>query len=711
MSEQKALQFLDKHDLECAICLERLREPKTLECLHSYCLHCLQSFIKTSGKIKCPKCCKIYDDLNQFDLNNLTSNEMLSCQVKYVGNIESGKPSTCSSCDNQPEYYCSECKMYLCGQCTQDHKKFPVLKDHSLYRLDKKEEDDFPDKCKFHSYRILEFYCSNCCKSGCEKCEHVLHCYQNGHNVIPFKIAVEEFNKNVTEVMKIAEEIKDKLKETSDTITKERSDFESRIQICRTAIGLQEENMMKKIQEKSRTTMADLDKIEQENKKVGVDVVKQIDSKLTQVNEMLPLFTTMMNKPEERETLKSHEANITDFRNEAWETKFDESSFKKLAPSFIPSKNLDRMIDLEGIGKIANANCAYEVSEDDKSITITKGQPFEVKVSSSAGSETCLLSATIFNESGEESATEVKHQGSGEYKITGRCQKVGDWKMKITAKGEEIKGSPVDIKVEAPGLVHTIDNTVNEKLIDVVLDKNGCLIVSSQSKQLFKFNQEYSFIGIMEVPGEANVFCMHQMDDGHIVYSDFLNKTVVMCDDQFKQICVFGKGSLKDPRGLTVNKETRTMYVADWKCHCVFKFHLDSGKLLSKIGPMGSNKGQMINPEGVTLTKEGNLIVADSRNHRIKMFDANDKFMRILVDSGEEDGYVESPYNIIIDCEENILISSINKLQLFDKNGVFIKRIDDGGLSIPGGLSLISNRPRRVAVADEDLNNLKIYNY
>ncbi|XP_071944440.1 uncharacterized protein [Antedon mediterranea] len=722
MSEQKALQFLDKNDLECAICLERLTEPKTLECLHSYCLHCLQSLIKTSGKIKCPKCCKMYDDLNQFDLKDLTTNEMLSYQVKFVGNIESEKPPKCSSCDNQPEYYCSECQMYLCGQCIKHHKIIPVLKNHPLYTLDKiqGEGKDLPHKCIYHRDCMLEFYCRICLKSGCKKCEHVLRCYQNEHNVIPFETAVDEFNQNATEVKKSAEEIKEKLKRTRESFMKERSDFELKLKLCRTAIELQEENIIKKAQEKTRAMLMDLDKIDKENKELIDNRVKNIDSKLLKVNEMLPLINTMMNKPEERETLRSHEENIDAVKEETQESKYDES-IKIKAPTFIPSKNLDKLIDLEGIGKMSNVECAYQVAEDKVPIIVTKGQPFEVKVVSSlVESEESILAATLINKSGEESATEVKYQGSGEYRITGRCHKKGDWKMKITARREEIKGSPVNIKVEALGLVHTTDNieklkvhNKNENVYDVILDKEGNLIVTSFSKDLLKFNQECSFIGRIEIPDNVKVVCIHQMSNGQMVYSDYLNKTVVKCDDKFQQICTFGKGTLKQPGGLTVNKETRTMYVADGECHCVFKFNVDSGELIGRFGSKGSKEGEMYCPDGLALTKEGNLIVVDSLNHRIQMFDANDKFMKILVGKGDQDGHFQYPHYVAIDSEENLLVSSNNKLQLLDQNGVFLKRIyiDYGGLDDPCGVAIISKKPRRVAVAIYRSNKVNVYNY
>ena len=50
---------LTKH-LECAICLERLKEPKVLSCQHTYCKRCLERLVTTDGRgnceVTCPEC-------------------------------------------------------------------------------------------------------------------------------------------------------------------------------------------------------------------------------------------------------------------------------------------------------------------------------------------------------------------------------------------------------------------------------------------------------------------------------------------------------------------------------------------------------------------------------------------------------------------------------------------------------------------------------
>ncbi|XP_033100554.1 E3 ubiquitin-protein ligase TRIM71-like, partial [Anneissia japonica] len=556
----------------------------------------------------------------------------------------------------------TRCNRSRCTTC-----KHVMAAGKSSYTLEGSKDGQI--SCPSHGKNLLEFYCSTCKKSACEDCKHVIRCYQNNHNVIPMKTAVHEFNKNATEVMNIAQGIQIKLKGTLDDINNDRSAFEHHLKLCKQVIDVKE--------------------------------------KLTKVNKVMASISTMINKPEQTGTLKSHKTIINTVRDEVLGNDFDKSFHKKnITPTFIPSTYLDDVMNTECIGKITTVNGRFKVDQDDEAITVIKGQTFAVTVSSLSESDASELSATLSNPSHEESATEVEYQGNGEYKITGKCNMEGDWQMKIIAGEAHIKGSPVNIKVESLGLVHTIGHISDYKehkktynAIDVLFNTDGFLLVSSFSKDILKFNQSGSFVAKIQVPQDVQVHRMHLMYDGHMVYSDFLGKCVVMCDDKFKEIISFGKGILKYPEGLTVNKKTRVLYVADRKAHCVFKFNVDDGRLLSKIGSKGSEVGQMNEPVDVTLTKEGHMIIADFGNHRIQMFDANDKFMRILVGFSTEDGKVWGPCGVTMDMDENIIVSSNHKLQLFDKNGVFIKRIDheDDGLNVPAGITLISNRPRRVA--------------
>ncbi|XP_033100320.1 tripartite motif-containing protein 2-like [Anneissia japonica] len=561
--------------------------------------------------------------------------------------------------------------------------------------------------CPIHCNNVLEFFCSTCKKSACKHCEHGFYCLRNKHDVIELKTVVYDVTIKPKEIQK-------KLEEKLVSIAKDRSHLESHRKLCRAAIEEKEMNLIIKIQKKSQQLLSDLEKIYKEMQEDIDSQVKDINEKLTRVNNVTTSISTRMSKPQEIETIVSYMTTINTFSdlNES----FDESN---ITPKFIDSTQLDDLMNTDGIGKITTVHGMYKVDKDDEVITVTKGQPLVVAVSSLAESDRCKLAGTLIkNSSGEESPTEVEYQGNGKYKITGKCNVEGDWQMKITAGEAHIKGSPVNITVEKLGLVHTIFNIPDykehrqgAKVSDVVLDTDECILVSSFSKDILKFNQSGSFVGRIKVQQNVQVNRMHLMSDGNMVYSDFLQKCVVMCDDNFKEIRSFGKGILKEPKGLAVNKK-RVLYVADQDAYCVFKFNVDDGRLLDKIaGSKVSKVGQMYQPQDVTLTREDHVIVADI-NGGIQMFDANDKLMKVVIGQGKEDGKVRGPCGVIMDMDENIIASSNHKLQLFDKNGVFVERIDhEDDVFVPLGITVISNRPRRVAVANHGENTVKIFNY
>ncbi|XP_033119027.1 tripartite motif-containing protein 2-like [Anneissia japonica] len=701
MSAGKELQFLNKKDLECAICLKRFVEPKTLKCLHSYCLHCLESLVGGHGIFWCLKCGQQHK-LKKEDLEKLTSNEKILYLLDYVEKIESEKKSsTCSSCYNPPTYHCSECLLYFCGKCSKHHKIIPALKNHQLYILESNEEGctDENHKCPTHFNNVLEFYCSTCNKSACQDCNQVLRCYQNKHDVIEMKTAVDNFNQNASEVIRLAEGIKINLKRTLESIHNDMSEFES-------AVEVKQKRLIMTVQKKSKELISKLEEIHKEKKKDIDHKVEDINSKLTKANDLMVHINTVTNE-HEIETCESYWQHLMTLNDMAQEADVGQSFHERnIIPNIIISTQIDELIDTEGIGKVTTVADTYKVAKDDEAITVTKGQEFVVKVLGQAENDVFQLSATLRNSS-EEITTVIEHQGCGEYKIPGRCNVEGDWEMKITVGGAEIKGSPVNIKVESLGLAYTIDiskYTDGFAATGIVLDTNGYILVSSSRKYIYKFSQSGLFVARIQVTKVMKNGRMHFMCDGHLVYTS-VGKCIAMCDDKFQEIRSFGKGTLKDPRGLTVNNKTRVLYVADFKAHCVFKFNVDDGRLLEKIGSKGKKEGRMNKPCDVTLTKEGNVIVAEFGNNRIQMFDVNDNFMRVVV----RQEFLYPPNGIIMDIYENIIVSNIHKLEIFDKHGVFMKTIDfDESLC---GIAVISNRPRRVAVANYIPNNVNIFNY
>ena len=62
MAKQSLRSKFEEH-LECSVCLEQLKDPKVLPCLHSFCHDCIVKLAK-NGKSKnmaCPECRKVVE--------------------------------------------------------------------------------------------------------------------------------------------------------------------------------------------------------------------------------------------------------------------------------------------------------------------------------------------------------------------------------------------------------------------------------------------------------------------------------------------------------------------------------------------------------------------------------------------------------------------------------------------------------------------------
>ena len=144
--------------LHCALCLEMFTEPKVLPCQHTFCLDCLQKYVKTrTGKksVPCPLCntfAKIPQNKveclpNNFDIKNLIehvkssksdktdykSHEIPASTKKTVLELPVPEKDICGTCDGIClESVCMECHMWFCGTCTRAHRRIPATSNHTL---------------------------------------------------------------------------------------------------------------------------------------------------------------------------------------------------------------------------------------------------------------------------------------------------------------------------------------------------------------------------------------------------------------------------------------------------------------------------------------------------------------------------------------------------------------------------------------------------
>ena len=140
-------------------------------------------------------------------------------------------------------------------------------------------------------------------------------------------------------------------------------------------------------------------------------------------------------------------------------------------------------------------------------------------------------------------------------------------------------------------------------------------------------------------------------------------------------------------------------------------FHV---KPVLSFGQAGSGEEMFKFPYGVAVSDRDEILVADSNNHRVQVFDSNGTFLRFFGQIGENAGEFKYPIAIAINKDRNIFVAdnNNNRIQIFSWKGRHLgsfggKGSLDSQLLNPWGLSLDSTG--NVIVADTGNKLIKIF--
>lgn len=194
--------------------------------------------------------------------------------------------------------------------------------------------------------------------------------------------------------------------------------------------------------------------------------------------------------------------------------------------------------------------------------------------------------------------------------------------------------------------------------------------------------------------------------------TDAINKSKTVIVQTDLQLGDSPESRFQEPKDVTVDSEN-DFYVSDFGLDTVRKFDTN-GKLLLSIGKKGIHAGddaekgpsEFNQPSGLWVSASGKIYVADTFNHRIQVFDAKGKFLKIWTHS------FFGPRDIVGDNNGKVYVvdTGNHKIEIFDENGNFMKEFGghgtaDGKFDEPVGCVLDSKG--NLYVSDSNNNRIE----
>ncbi|CAG9765507.1 unnamed protein product [Ceutorhynchus assimilis] len=654
----------------CAICSETLCKPRMLYCLHTFCEMCLDKKIIGEGgdagyadnRIICPVC-NFESKVGSKKTNCLP----LDVTKTNVSDVSHSTNPTCTSCTAKEvaKSRCNTCHNLLCNNCDTAHHYMRCFEWHTVVALDEMRKEGIkitvhkPLECDLHAGENMIFncLCSNVLICAvCAKTEH------KGHTTEAIGDSETRVRQEMEALLAESRAIVDNLMKSSTNLHHNLEELAHQRSAAKDLIIESHQSFKAFIDEHKEECLKQLNQLYHDRfcklMKHQDDVSKTIDNfedacKYTQkllengtVQEMMYLKNIITKR---LVTLNPNKPISTD--NAYWlefKSTFDQyrDQIKEQICTFITEEDNQRL-QTNGATSSASSVQSFEGIEVDNNNVAT----YRAALSSPLPHVTATPALQGFSSIAEFNLAQLAT-------------------LAETTNGVATAQSPPAFNLADL----LINDTAYKNLASLAkLGLNDSFSVDPGSGSTMAANG-----GNLLVRSTSNVSLNlgNGMINGFGGVSTSTSPLLHTPDDIISNDGTMGS-VMTTAAGSTPNRTTK---VAPMQIRC-------------KFGQLGPSKCQFNSPHGFCLGAEEDIIVADTNNHRIQIFDKTGSFKFQFGIPGKEEGQLWYPRKVAVMRNTGKYVvcdrgNERSRMQIFTKNGHFLKKIAIRYIDIVAGLAV-----------------------
>ena len=691
-------------EVSCSVCMTTFTDPKQLPCLHSFCLHCLEGILRTSGRhdiITCPECRRESRVPSSGNLKDLPTNFRINSLLDVLAIKECNTTAVkCGNCDKKSSqsFYCFQCCAFWCeANCISLHNGMKANKDHRVLALKDFQDEDFenvlkrPTFCREagHETKQLEFFCKICEASICNACALTDH---EGHAKMLLEKAANERKLQVKSAIESQKEklqmkkyemtkIDESCAKIQEHFAKVKRSVEQFVETIFQAINAKKQEIINEVENKAKESLQRL-----EAKKSEIeDEVKMSEGTLDKAE-------TFLKRSASAEIMQPNKLLNEIFQKEVDEedsASRDNGNF--LVFDFVKNETLLENVNAENIGSlkpVLSKTRPLLSSADGKGINeafVGLEAEFVLTTRNAEGEQSYderdCVTVEIRNEQGHDCATKarVQNNNNGNYKVSYLAKETGQFELSVKVNEEFVRGNPFAVEVKP-----------------------------RQFRSVLSFGQRGSAAGMLSHPWGVAV-----NERNEIVVTDIDNHRIQVFSSDGTFLRSFGrKGDKQDefkgPRGIAFDIKNENILVVDCSNHRVQLFS-EQGEYLNQFGGKGNLDHQLMTPLCLSVDCDGNIIVVDTGNKLVKIFSQSGQLLQKI----GRDGSFTYPIHCV-QYDKYLIVSERDEhcIKVHDRDGNFLYQFGkqgegDGEFNKP--LCLSVNKAGHLMVCDKLNHRVQVF--